>query len=285
MGLHRGGPYGHHLPSRQRRRPSKGSLLVHASTCRSGIAPALRLALSLEGQDRRSSFYRPEIDGLRAVAVLAVLLFHAHLGIFQGGFAGVDIFFVISGYLITGIVLRDGGGRFDTMRFYMNRARRILPALIAMLGISLLLALLLPRPAAVASFGGSLAAAALFVANIFFWQQGAGYFDQVASEMPLMHLWSLSVEEQFYLLFPPLLALSLRGSWKRAAWLIGVPLLLSFGLAELLSATRPAANYYLLPTRAWELLAGAAVALAEHRYGRVRMSAAWSDAGGAAGAV
>jgi peptidoglycan/LPS O-acetylase OafA/YrhL len=208
--------------------------------------------------------YRSEIDGLRALAVLPVLLFHAGVPGFAGGFVGVDVFFVISGYLITTLVLRAlAEGRFSLWDFYERRARRILPAFVATIVLTAPVAVAWMQPWELEAHGRAVLAAALSVSNILFWRE-AGYFSAAAEEKPLLHTWSLGVEEQFYVLFP-LLLLAL---WRRPRllpWVFGGVALLSFGLAEVMARRDPDAAFYLLPFRAWELLAGALVALAVPR--------------------
>src|SRR5437867_7441905 len=151
--------------------------------------------------------YRSDIDGLRAVAVIPVVLYHAGVQSFAGGFVGVDIFFVISGYLITALVaseVRDG--QFSLIRFYERRIRRIFPALFTVVATSCLAAYFLFMPLDFKRFGASVAAMTLFASNLLFWRQ-SGYFDAAADLKPLLHTWSLAVEEQFYLLFPIILLL------------------------------------------------------------------------------
>ena len=162
--------------------------------------------------------YRREIDGLRAVAVLPVILFHAGFESFSGGFVGVDVFFVISGYLITTIILADKEqGTFSLLHFYERRARRILPALFLILLVSLPAAWLWLLPSDMKSFSQSLVAVSTFVSNILFWRE-AGYWDTASELKPLLHTWSLAVEEQFYLLFP----LFLMMMWRlRKRWILG----------------------------------------------------------------
>ncbi len=200
--------------------------------------------------------YRPEIDGLRAVAVLPVILFHAGFAPFSGGYVGVDVFFVISGYLITSILLKDlSTGTFTLTRFYERRARRILPALFLIFMVSTIAAWILLLPDEMKDFTGSLAAATTFWSNIYFWQ-GSGYFGGPAELKPLLHTWSLGVEEQYYILFPLFLMLA----WGLGRKKIIIILASLFGLS-LIGAHLGALNgsngvFFLLPTRMWELLLG-----------------------------
>jgi len=146
--------------------------------------------------------YRPEIDGLRAVAVIPVIFFHAGFAPFSGGFVGVDVFFVISGYLITTIILTEKGeGRFSLRTFYERRARRILPALFFVVLACIPFAWLWLMPRDLKNFSESLIAVATFSSNILFWLE-SGYFDSASELKPLLHTWSLAVEEQYYILFP-----------------------------------------------------------------------------------
>lgn len=197
--------------------------------------------------------YRPEIDGLRAIAITLVVLGHAGV-IFRGGFIGVDVFFVISGFLITSLVSKEvSQGSFSLARFWMRRVHRLLPALtVASLGtVALGSALLLPDD--LAELGRSLAAQSVLMANVFFWKT-SGYFDGAATQKPLVHYWSLAVEEQFYLIFPWLLLLRLR---KSLLWLA----LASLGFTLASNHAHPDACFYLLPFRAWELLLGGCLAV------------------------
>ncbi|HYH20775.1 MAG TPA: acyltransferase family protein [Azospirillum sp.] len=205
--------------------------------------------------------YRAEIDGLRAVAVVPVILFHAGLTPFAGGFVGVDVFFVISGYLITAIIAADiQAGTFSVAGFYERRIRRLLPALAAMLAVSTALAALLFLPHDFREFSDSLIASVFSVSNIFFWRQ-AGYFNEQAILKPLLHTWSLSVEEQFYIVLP--LVLLAVYKLRRGGWVPVLALLatLSFALSVVGVAKRPDAAFYLAPTRAWELLLGSLLAV------------------------
>ena len=206
--------------------------------------------------------YRREIDGLRTIAVGSVVLFHAGLPGFDGGYVGVDVFFVISGYLITAILLDDlDGGRFSILKFYERRARRILPALSLVIAVTSLIAVSgVMLPDQLTRYFQSVVATALFAANFFFWWT-TDYFAPAAEESPLLHMWSLAVEEQFYLLFPIFLFLGWR--WRRD-WALPLMLLgglVSLGLAEFASRAGPTANFYFPVTRVWELLAGSLVAV------------------------
>jgi len=205
------------------------------------------------------AFYRPDIDGLRAVAVLAVVLFHAFPGLVPGGFAGVDVFFVISGYLITGIILRGlNAGDFRFIDFYAHRARRILPALLLVLVTCLVLGWYVLLPVEYAQLSRHAAAGAGFVQNFVLWRE-AGYFDTVTELKPLMHLWSLSIEEQFYLLYPLLLCAAWR--WmRRPVLLVAALTVASFGLGLALTATDPVQAFFAPHARMWELLAGGLLA-------------------------
>ena len=206
--------------------------------------------------------YRPEIDGLRAVAVIPVVLYHVQSPGFEGGYVGVDIFFVISGYLITSIIHSEiRSGKFSIGRFYEKRARRILPPLVVMLAVTFPLAWIWMFPEQFASYAESLLAVNLFSSNIFFWQE-AGYFDTSSDLKPLLHTWSLGVEEQFYIFFPLLLLLiagRLRRSWLLV--IVGTITLASFLGSLQATQAFPEANFYLLPTRAWEMCVGALIAL------------------------
>ncbi|TNC50413.1 acyltransferase [Rubellimicrobium rubrum] len=200
--------------------------------------------------------YRREIDGLRAVAVVPVILFHAGFQVFQGGFVGVDIFFVISGYLITNILISElERGQFSIASFYERRARRILPALFVVMICCIPFAWLWMLPPQFKEFSQSLVAVVFFVSNILFWQQD-GYFAESAELRPMLHTWSLAVEEQYYVLFPLLLMFLWRLGRKRVFWIVGLVALLSLLLSEWASTRYASANFYLAPTRAWELLAG-----------------------------
>ena len=201
--------------------------------------------------------YRREIDGLRALAVLPVILFHAGFNIFSGGFVGVDIFFVISGYLITTIIHAEmEQGKFSVINFYERRARRILPALFVVMLACIPIAFLVLLPNDMQSFSKSLIAVSIFASNILF-RHESGYFD-IASELkPLLHTWSLAVEEQFYLIFPFLLMMFWKSDRKKILIILSAIFFVSFGLAEWGSYAKPSSAYFLLLARGWELLVGA----------------------------
>ncbi len=211
--------------------------------------------------------YRREIDGLRALAVVPVILFHAHVPGLPGGFIGVDIFFVISGFLITSLLAEDlSTGRYSLAGFYERRVRRIFPALAIVLLATLPPAFLLLLPSQIEDFSASLGAVVVFLSNVFFLSQ-VGYFSPDAELQPLLHTWSLAVEEQYYLLFPPLLALL----WRRGArWtylVLGALAIGSFVFALWGATENPGRNFFFTGSRAWELLAGAIAALAARRGG------------------
>lgn len=210
--------------------------------------------------------YRREVDGLRAVAVLPVILFHAGIDGFAGGFVGVDVFFVISGYLITTIIYSDVAGRkYSIAAFYERRVRRIIPALILMCAVALPVAYILMLPGQFTVFGENLAATAAFSSNIAFWSQH-NYFSPSSQLNPLIHTWSLAVEEQFYIFFPPLLYLLRRLERRTLLILLAVTSLFSLGLAQWASRFAPTADFYLLPFRGWELGMGAIMALSAQEW-------------------
>uniref|UniRef100_Q07SJ4 Acyltransferase n=1 Tax=Rhodopseudomonas palustris (strain BisA53) TaxID=316055 RepID=Q07SJ4_RHOP5 len=205
--------------------------------------------------------YRSDIDGLRAVAVIPVVLFHAGLPGFGGGFVGVDVFFVISGYLITSLIADDlSTGTFSIAKFYERRIRRIFPALIVVLLFVLFVGYFLFTPDDYRSLGSSVDATILFLSNMFFWQQ-VGYFDSASSLKPLLHTWSLSIEEQFYAVYPLLLLLLRRFSHQTKLIVLVSTFLISFVAAAAMVFYKPSAAFYLGPFRAWELLGGGLVAL------------------------
>ncbi len=205
--------------------------------------------------------YRPDIDGLRALAVLPVVLYHAKVPGFSGGFIGVDIFFVISGFLITGIIAREvDAGEFSILTFYERRARRILPALLAMIAFVLIAASWLFLPHDFAGVAPSALAAIGFMANVYLFTQ-TGYFQASSQVTPLLHTWSLGVEEQFYIGLPILFILIVRTmpAWRLKA--VIVLALISFVWAVFKQADSDGFAFYMLPTRAWEMFAGSLLAM------------------------
>lgn len=200
--------------------------------------------------------YRAEIDGLRAVAIIPVIFFHAGFELFSGGFIGVDVFFVISGYLITTLLIEDiEKKQFSILKFYERRARRILPALFFLMFVCILFAWVWMLPDQMKNFSQSLVAVSLFLSNILFWRE-SGYFDSAAEEKPLLHTWSLAVEEQYYVLFPIFLILTWRFGKKRVFWIIVIIAAISLILSEWGWRKNANANFYLAHTRAWEIFAG-----------------------------
>ena len=205
--------------------------------------------------------YRPEIDGLRAIAVIPVVLFHAGFPAWKGGFVGVDVFFVISGFLISSIILTDlEAGRFSITRFWERRARRILPALLLVTLASVLVSWFFLTQTQLRDFGESVSAVATFSSNIHF-RLESGYFDSAAEMKPLLHTWSLAVEEQFYIVFP----LILWGLWRLHRWAAGVGMVVLASMS-LIGAQNglgddPDAVFFLLPARMWELLVGVLIAI------------------------
>lgn len=209
--------------------------------------------------------YRPEIDGLRSTAVLAVVLYHFGFSGVQGGFVGVDVFFVISGFLIGGLLWREAEqtGKINLKRFCTRRIKRLAPAYVAMAAVSLCVAYVVSLPFEFREFGKSLIAATVYLSNVNFFRE-AGYFDTASEDKVLLHTWSLSVEEQFYIVLPILVLLFMR-------WSVGLRAVLWVSFAMSLIAciwmtqrSQPAA-FYLFPFRAWELLAGVLLAIEMHR--------------------
>ena len=202
--------------------------------------------------------YRPDIDGLRALAVLAVTVFHFNKQWLPGGFVGVDVFFVISGFLITGIIFGQGAS-FSFADFYARRIRRILPAAVFVTAITLLAGSVLLLPMDVKSLSESAMAATLSGANVYYWLfLDTDYFAASSDTVPLLHMWSLGVEEQFYMIWPALMIIAMKVGGKRLLVATGVILALaSFAVSEYFLARDPSFAYYMLPSRAGELLVGA----------------------------
>lgn len=206
--------------------------------------------------------YRPEIDGLRAIAVIPVVLFHLGVPGFSGGFVGVDVFFVISGFLITSIIVREVEvGTFSVRVFYVRRAKRILPALFVMLAAVTVMAAVILFPRDLVQYARSLVATVGFVSNVFFWRT-SGYFERRAEENPLLHTWSLGVEEQFYIFFPLMIVLIWKWCPRSLLAAVVVSWLGSLLLSAAMVAWRPDPVFYNLPFRWWELTTGSLLAIA-----------------------
>lgn len=211
------------------------------------------------------SSYRPEVDGLRCIAVMVVILYHAGFNAFAGGYVGVDVFFVISGYLITSILTVDlASGNFSIRKFYERRARRIFPALFLVMSACVPLAWVWLTPGQLREFFQSVIAVTLFLSNMYFWLK-SGYFGTTTETLPLLHTWSLSVEEQFYVIFPLVLLLLWRYWRARLQFAIALFGTVSLACCLWLEIHNPLLNFFLAPTRAWELLAGSFVALRNNR--------------------
>ena len=205
--------------------------------------------------------YRPDIDGLRAVAVLPVVLFHAGIQVIGGGYVGVDVFFVISGYLITSMISADiRAEKFSIARFYERRIRRIFPALFVVVVAASIAAWWLLPPFDLADYGRSSLATSAFGSNFLFWIQ-SGYFDAPAHLKPLLHTWSLAVEEQFYIFFPLLLLLLRRRNRRTQLAVLGGLFVVSLAACIWMTRRGPATAFYLSPFRGWELLTGSLLAL------------------------
>ena len=206
--------------------------------------------------------YRPEIDGLRTIAVISVILYHAQFQLFSGGFIGVDIFFVISGYLISSIILKEihDSGRFSFFKFYERRARRILPALFIIMLFTLPWGLRFIYPSNLLDFGYSILSSIGFTSNFYFHYSGLEYEAENSLLIPFLHTWSLSVEEQFYIIFPPLVIICFKYFRDYLLHIIIVGILISLFFASWASVHYPSFSFYMLPTRGWELLAGSLLA-------------------------
>ena len=211
--------------------------------------------------------YRSEIDGLRALAVVPVIFFHAGYEIFSGGFIGVDIFFVLSGFLITSIIMHDiQSNCFKLSDFYERRARRILPALFIMILVCIPFAWVTMLPTQMKDFSQSIVATNLFSSNILFWKE-TGYFAELAEAKPLLHTWSLAVEEQYYIIFPIMLSFIWSLTKRNLVWVLISLAVFSLFLSEWASHNYPESNFYLAPTRAWELLIGSVLGLTNIKHG------------------
>lgn len=228
-----------------------------------GLGRDVAIAEAFEDQNTLSHQlkYRPEIDGLRALAVIPVVLYHAKIPLLSGGFAGVDVFFVISGFLITNIIAKDAQeGEFSFWRFYERRARRILPALFFVILAIIPIAWLVMVPYQLEDFTQSIIATLAFVSNVLFWFE-ADYFAVEADYKPLLHTWSLAVEEQFYLFFPILMVLLYRVSRRFVPLVLLILGVMSFVAAIYMGQRSSAATFFLFHYRAWELLVGSLAAI------------------------
>lgn len=200
--------------------------------------------------------YRPDIDGLRALAVLSVLGYHIFPRLFPSGFIGVDVFFVISGYLITNIILSNlDKGKFSIIEFYIKRIKRIFPALAIVLLISMIYGWYNLFPSEYARLGKHVAAGSAFVANIVFWRD-SGYFDPASELNPILHLWSLGIEEQFYMLWPIVLVLVFNLGKRYVFAALILITIVSFSINVAMVNVKPIATFFLPVTRLWELLIG-----------------------------
>ena len=225
--------------------------------------------------------YRPEIDGLRAIAVSVVILYHAQITfldhqLFKGGFIGVDIFFVISGYLITSIILKEliATGSFSFKYFYERRVRRIMPVLLVVILTSLPFAWIYLLPGNFIDFSKSILYSLGFSSNFYFNFSGQVYGAENGLLKPFLHTWSLSVEEQFYIIFPVVLLITFKYFRKYLIYILVIGFITSLGLADWGSKNHPSFNFYVLPTRGWELLAGSILAyfkITRHYSGRYQI--------------
>jgi peptidoglycan/LPS O-acetylase OafA/YrhL len=231
------------------------------------------VTVSASGDSRSEPGFRPDIEGVRGLAVLIVVLFHAGLAGLIGGFVGVDVFFVISGFLITGLLLREHErtGRIGLLQFYARRARRLLPAAIVVLVATLIVALNVVAPIDRPAVGLDGAASAMSIGNIRFALAAGDYFTSVTAPSPFLHFWSLGVEEQFYLVWPVLILLVARGANARRRVLVALIVIVVASLAASLIVTDAAANwaFYSLPTRAWELGLGGLLAVGSVAFARM----------------
>jgi len=233
-----------------------------------GATPSARKWISTltnKPQGPPALFYRADIDGLRAIAVLLVLVYHLRVVVgrffVSGGFVGVDVFFVISGFLISSVILAEiSASTFSLYSFYERRIRRIFPALIVMMFVTCFFAYTYLLPTELVDYSKSLLASIFSFSNIYFWHQ-SGYFDAPAAMKPLLHTWSLAVEEQFYIFFPLFLVAIRRLFPRQIRSSIVAIAILSFAVSAVGAIKYPVSTFYLAPTRAWELLLGSILSL------------------------
>lgn len=211
--------------------------------------------------------YRSDIDGLRAIAVMLVVLYHFGFSGITGGFVGVDVFFVISGFLITQILSKQiSEGKFSFKEFYVRRIKRLMPAMLAMVSVAFVVFSFILAPNDYQMFSKSIIWVSMYLANIFYWKEYGGYFAGDTQEAPILHTWSLAVEEQFYLIWPLFLVFSYKFLGKnKTLWLSILGTIALVGFSEIATKMTIGAAYYLLPTRAYELMIGAGLALAWSR--------------------
>jgi len=212
--------------------------------------------------------YRKDIDGLRAIAVLGVIFYHSEILIgskffLSGGFLGVDIFFVISGYLITSIIYQENKKKktFSFLNFYERRIRRLIPALLVVLLFSLLFAYFLLLPVQFKAYINSVISSIFFYSNIYFHYSGQAYGEAILSSKPLLHTWSLAVEEQFYILYPIFFIFFINFLKDKIKYLFYLIILTSVLFASIINENHASFNFYMIITRAWELLIGGLIAL------------------------
>jgi peptidoglycan/LPS O-acetylase OafA/YrhL len=248
------------------------SIIQKAGGASNGGGREQSMTSYISGQRHRSIGYRPDIDGLRALAILPVCFFHSGSMIFPGGFVGVDIFFVISGYLMASVIGQGLlEGNFSYIEFYEWRIRRIVPALVGVLAFCVIAAIIMAPPKLFQDFGQTLLWTVLSASNVLFFSRSANYFDVPTSFNPLLHTWSLGVEEQFYFLFPICLGVLWRlSAHKRLAAMVALTMI-SFALSVWGTANAPTATFYLLPTRLWELMIGGLLALLAHAFPNFRV--------------
>jgi peptidoglycan/LPS O-acetylase OafA/YrhL len=229
--------------------------------------------------------YRKEIDGLRAIALIPVILFHAGFQFFGGGFVGVDIFFVISGYLITTVIITEiDSNKFSIKTFYERRARRILPALFFVMFVCFLFAWFGLRPGELKELSRTVIAVTTYLPNVFFWRT-TEYFATEAELNPLLHTWSLGIEEQFYFLFPIFLLLTWRFSRRFVVLLLAVVFIMSLSMAQWTSFGHVPFGFFMLPTRGWELLVGSFIAFYLSNSNRVVAPLNYQQIGGLVGVI
>jgi len=225
-----------------------------------------------ESHDRSSFPYNPALDGLRAIAVIGVFVFHTVAWLLPGGFVGVDVFFVLSGYLITSIIVHDlRNGTFSLREFYARRIQRLMPNAVLVVAFTLTLSSLLLMPSIAWKTARHAIYTLLALSNVYVWRAAGGYWGDEAAVYPLLHTWSLAAEEQFYLLFPGVLLVLARLGGRRFLLTVVIAVaLLSLGMVVAATPGHPSATFYLLPTRMWQLLLGTTLAL-------LRVSFDWSE--------